>query len=416
MLVRLLIYILPFVLSCIPGYGITSDIVIQSFDVYFAVIITILLFNHSKENKPKKLNDIMQMWSWFVAIIFISLVLNCLWQSVLDLSAVSKACRLLYPIFLVNFLWYFRQHLDRYFMLLIIISGIISASIAIYGYFFQIEMISASQTMLVNGIVMNRAGSFWGDSGMVGLLSCIYIIIGIILIVKSSFTNASSKILAYTCVVINLASLSLSYSRSGIVALFGTLCVMMFMLGKKKLYRLLIVILIFAIVLFILYDNKVYQELNFFIDSRILTMFETNSRNVNDISSGRIAIWSFVFDKFLDLDMIGLLVGKGYKLENQVYSMADNGYLYILISTGFIGFMCFLLFLVKIVKLYLCAKKVSTTIFLGVSTFLCWLLASMTVDVLTYTSINLFVFLFLLLVFTYNTNFKLKGGNENTCR
>lgn len=394
---KTLILILPFTLSCIPGIPLTGNIIAQATDIFMPILLLASL--HTSSSKmPMQYKKILRKWAWFVLWVMISFAINSIDQSTSVLSSFLKALRLCYPIILFIFLWKNKKYIHKDFDKLILMSGIFSSILTSYGYFYQIPFLSATQTIEIDGIVMNRAGSFWGDSGVVGLLSCFYILISISYLIHKNFQNKIWYILTYCCAFLNLTTIAISSSRSGIVALLGGIIVMIAISSKKILIKFIGLIIFFSFVIIFIYNSNYNKELNSFLDNRILELFTINNKNIENISSGRTEHWENVLQQFLNSNPITFILGTGYKMESKTHiELADNGYIYILTSTGIIGFILLSRFLIYLTQKYIRIKRYDKYPYITLSLLSSWLIASLTIDLLTYVSINLLLFIYIFL-------------------
>lgn len=396
---KILILILPFTLSCIPGVPLSDNIIAQATDIFMPIALLATVHPSSSPfPMPIRYKKVLRKWTWFVLWVMISFVINSIDQTTSVLPSFFKGLRLCYPIILFIFLWKNIKYIHKDFDKSIVISGIFSTLLTTYGYFYQIPFLVAVQTIKIDGIVVNRASSFWGDSGVVGLLSCFYILICISYLIHKNFQNKIWNILTYCCIFFNLATMAMSSSRSGMVALLGGALVMLTISNKKDLIKFIGLFIFFISIIIFIYNSNYSKELNSFLDTRILELFTINNKNIDNISSGRTKHWEYILQQFLNSNPITFIFGTGYKMESKTdIKLADNGYIYILISTGIIGFILFIRFLIYLIQKYIRIKKYNKYSDIASSLFSSWLIASLTIDLLTYVSVNLLLFIYIFL-------------------
>lgn len=391
-----IILLIPFFLTCIPGYTISEGITIQAPDfLMFYLLIYSVRYNCYIQGPTRQL---YYMWKAFFCCVLISFFINILTYQYSFLSPLLKTFRLSYPLILIRYMWINAHYINDKIDNAVILSGIGCALWAIYGYFFQFPFLTAAQTTVIAGLVVNRAGSFWGDSSILGIVACYYILICISYILHKRFNSILWKSVNLLSIVLNLVAIALSSSRAGFVSLFCTLIVVGGMSKKISLSKILCLIFFFSFSIYIIYVNNISEELTSFFDTRILPLTELSSGNVNDVSSGRVELWQRSLSQYGDFNLTGLLFGQGYKMDSGII-LADNGYIYVLTSTGISGFIFFLRFLFFLLGILKRRDNVHSAYYtIAVALLSCWLIASFFSDCLTYVPAILLLFFFLFLL------------------
>ncbi len=236
---RLLFIIIPFALTCIPGYHINDTTTIQFFDLYFAVL---LFVNFNTKSKSPLKNNLILWWRFFSFITILSVLIASILNEGNYVGAFLKSYRLLYPVILITFLHkrvIITKLVCNQFNVNLIYSMIISALIGIIGFVFQIDGYVASQTAGMEFEVLSRAGSFWQEAGIYGTISGIYVLIGICLLMKGSLRKTNRLILILG-ITLNLVAVAFSSTRAAFVDIVVCLAYLTIKLGKNHILKYLI--------------------------------------------------------------------------------------------------------------------------------------------------------------------------------
>ncbi len=182
------------------------------------------------------------------------------------------------------------------------------------------------------------------------------------------YYSSTHKLLSaakYISMLVVGAGLVLTFSRSGIVALFGSIAI--FMLANliswfkrpkppsiTQLYTMGLIILSLAITVFVLYAN--FQLAFDFYGERLFSSSLANGEDAydfkdKDASEGyRI----YILQKIIDFIIFNPLTGSGYLgvwiLFDDLSGSAHNQYLDVLFRTGLLGFMAYIYLLICLLK------------------------------------------------------------------
>lgn len=386
---KFLIYILPFVLSCIPGISLGAGVKLQAYDFYSLILLPFVIYRRSHDQIPasRRLNN---SWFWFSVMIILSTFLMQMFQDGSYASSYMKGARFFFPLIICKFLMSYFHFVNKlFFIRCCILSMLICPIIGIYGYVFQIPALTALQDTILDGNLVVRAGSFWQDSGIFGFVCSLFSLVAVYDLF--SRWNQSKNLERFSMIgvlILNLVGIVVAFSRMGGVVFIVGLCYLVWRYGKRKsnffVIALSSIFLISALVF--AYVQNIYPALNQNID-KLLVLSSVNSSNVDSISSSRTVMWGKIISGFFEGDIINMLFGYGYRTSN-FWSMADNGFLYVLVSSGFVGLLSFVQVVNRLIALN---KKNVPNVFFDVFklTFIGWMLAMMFADVLTYVPTNI---------------------------
>lgn len=177
------------------------------------------------------------------------------------------------------------------------------------------------------------------------VVSAQYIIMGLYSFL--CWMKAYSKkynILSICCIVVLFAALLLTGKRSSLIFLMISWLYVELKTDSlnDKLKKIVIFILCLGILVFII-QNAVALEL-FDTRNTIVRLFET-TQDGEDISNGRFALYSVVWEKFLQHPFLGS--GWGWVGNFTAYNGAHNIYLQLLCECGIIGLLVFVLAIVN---------------------------------------------------------------------
>lgn len=391
MIYKCLILLLPFVLTCIPGYQLSETTTIQSFDIYFAVILPLSFIGSSHNKTYSKINKLMKLWLLFFFVAIVSTIINSLSIEFKSNSAYLKTYRLLYPIILIAFLTKHSKYLRlKSFEKAFLLSMMISPIIGIIGYIQQIPGFIAIQTAQYDGsdVVFSRASSYWQEAGIFGVISSFFILLSII----GTMKGGKLRILYIAALFLNVVALFFSGTRSGAIIIVVALAYLSFSFGKKYFFRFASALAVLLVLIVFLSKNDETGVFNYYLQ-RMLDVATITSNNAGDVSSTRTVQWVNTFNSFLNSNPFNLLLGYGYKTEI-FRQLTDNGYLYILISLGAVGLVIFTYFLYQFYKLDFHDKEGNFINNANKFAFLTWIVSMLFADTLTYIPVLLFPFLF----------------------
>lgn len=393
-IINMLFVLLPFVLFCIPGYSLNDDIIIQAYDVYFPLLFFVLMIR-GRCRIYKSAKAVYTWWNIFVWILICSLFLTCIIDGNFYFGAILKSIRLFYPSIMVLFFFSYSYlfAFDR-FLQFFFASMLLCPLIAIVGYFFQIDSLIAKQSTMVGDALLFRAGSFWKDSGVLAIISSLFSLISIAIMISKKL-KVKLMCLLLISLSLNLTALGLSFSRTGFLILgAGILYILFHMNARKIIPGVLPIVFLLVLLIFYLQQSDTLAELEQ-VYSRIDSIFSVNSGNSNDVSSGRTDLWTTtLFNFFNKSDFYRLLLGYGYKTDTNILMLSDNTYIYVLISTGFIGFLCFFFFMFVFTHESITFRAKSTLLILQRIVLYGWIISMFLVDSLTYIPVVVLCFLF----------------------
>lgn len=403
---RYFFYLLPFVISCIPGVSLSEDIIIQAYDVYFPLLLVIILLERKWTIKNHNVDFVLNVWNVFVFILILSLLLTCLLDLRFYFSALLKAFRLIYPSILLVFVFGHRSLIKiKYFNFGFLLSMLICPLIGILGYAYQIDSLIAKQTTLIDGVQFYRAGSFWKDSGVLGVLSAVYSLISIALLFRTNYSSRI-KLLIVISISLNLVALGLSFSRTGmLIVCIGIFIIICQLKVRKILFWGIPFFFILIFVISYLYQSNALPELDQ-LYNRFVAVLNFSTSNADDVSSGRTSQWFSTLDFFLfNSNIYRLMLGYGYKTDSNILPLSDNGLLYILITTGVIGLCCFIFFITVLFCTSWHDNRKPILLLVHKLVLCSWMISMVFVDSLTYIPVVVLCFLvYSFLKMPYNIN------------
>lgn len=388
-MIKFLFYIFPFVLTCIPGITVGS-LKFQAYDI-FSFCILFFVISPNKNTVNTKYAFIKKRWLYFSGMIMLSTFLSQIfWDATDCMSSYMKGIRFFFPLLICSFI-------EKYGKIVNIdilkkccfASTIICPIIGIYGYIYQIPWLTAVQDTILNGNLIIRAGSFWQDSGIYGFICSYFAVVAIyILSCRWKSTNYKTRFAVLSSLFLNILGVVVAFSRMGGLVLIIGLLFILWKYGKRKsVFKILLsfIIISLSLVLYVYYNN-IYPALNQNID-KLLSLSSINSTNVATISSSRSIIWEKILSEFIEGPVLCMILGYGYK-TSIFWNMADNGYIYVLISTGIVGVCIFISFFMR---MHFFLKKTANNIFVDLASilFVGWSLAMLFADVFTYVPTNI---------------------------
>lgn len=405
-----LFYIMPFVLTCIPGISL-GTIKIQAYDFYTIALIPFVV-NYPKFNEPifKEIELIWLLLSSFILLSIFCVQINSEgnYSSYLIVegslfSSYLKGIRFLYPLIICGFIAKYFHLIDlNLFKKCCVLSMLLCPAIGIYGYLFQIPSLTAIQTTISNGVTIIRAGSFWNDSGIFGFVCSVFAVFSIYFLISEKIKKTPKHTFLFCgSLILNIIGFTVAFSRSSFLSfLFGTFAYFLFRGTKQKsiLLGIGLASLILIPIGVLIYIYNFFPVFNDNIN-RILLLTTINTSNASTLSSTRTDLWINILNIFFSGPIFFILFGYGYKIDG-LFALADNGFLYALTSTGFIGFSLLILF---IFRMFTLLKYYFSNIFFDSAyiLFLCWIVSMLFADSLTYVPTNIMLFALPLLGFLY---------------
>lgn len=289
-----------------------------------------------------------------------------------------------------------------------LISSIISSVIAIILFIIQIP---TPQQMWISGRVLYRAAGVYGEATSLGNMMLISIIISTILLLK---LNSKHTWIILINILLNFIALLLSYSRGPIIAL--TVVFILITLNEFINYKDFKILKYFIIIVCLILGLACFNEsikfmIEMFVEQRIMPLLNISKGNFNDISSGRGNVWINNLEQFINLPIIYLLVGTGYKVNINIDGIkffSDNNYISSLTQMGIFGFIIFLLINIQILKII--RLKINSNIYKSIklAIFFTWIgnmVQMLTVDSFTYNK-QISVIFVLIAIVNLSTNIK----------
>ncbi len=146
-----------------------------------------------------------------------------------------------------------------------------------------------------------------------------------------------------------------SMKRGGFLALLGAIVVYLFISQisiKKQKFNLFSIFLLFIVAIGLYYGIVYINDV--ILGGNLFNRFEDISNG-----SGRLPIYAYFWNMFIESDVVSLLFGRGWggSIRNATIGVTcHNDLLEVLINFGIIGFVCYISFIISLVKL--CLKMI----------------------------------------------------------
>lgn len=281
--------------------------------------------------KPENLIDKFSYIEYRLIGLFSLLMLISSFQSIKPFDSIALSIGQILVFFLVflgsDYLIQNKEKLYKYFLCLLLISGIISGSVAIYNYLSASQWFFRTETL------------FTGVNGT-GTVLLVTIALSIVVTVKMS--SRIKRLVAYVALLLPLGGLALTQSRGALLGFFGVIAT--FLLRSKK-----------GIVIFLIFSILMVSSICFFVPNgpvRLLSIFSFEK------NQARLTIWQSTLKMIKDNPLLG--VGPGmfaHQFPNyspdsvkENFSLAHNLELQIAAEFGLIGFILFFALIILILK------------------------------------------------------------------
>lgn len=379
---RWLLLVFLFVVLCDPGFSIMGE-VINLCDFFIPTYFIALIWIQRPKVKKKDLFKTALLLFVFVAVISIFI-------------ASIKNGKILF----VPFLKWFRL-LEEYMALIIggIIAkniefsffskwvmrmGCISAFVGIILFVTQNEQYAPNQMYMFGGRYLYRAGGPFRETASFGMCMALIILFTI-------FNSGKRKKLAILTVIVSCIGIALSLSRLTILALCIVLIYNYFssriMEQLKAIAKWVWVAIPTAI---IVARTSLGQE----VLNRMLTLLNDDA-SANDISSGRLGLWSRLLQEFSTRGVIETFFGTGYKvdIDGELTALGDNGYLSALTTMGIFGAIALLILIAVMFKVSFKSKQNNAIFKKTLKSFCLFFIITMLFgDMMTCYRIMIFIF------------------------
>lgn len=234
------------------------------------------------------------------------------------------------------------------------------------------------------------------------------------------------KVLVGLCGIMGISALICSGSRGGMLSFVFSCILYGFLILKRNILKKNLVITFIVTIVLLLSGSIVFLP-TWVVDrskERIITRYE-ESTNVDYYSSGRIRLWKFALEIFVDKAIFGY--GQGgfagvYKKKHSVPTDCHNTYLNYMVDYGIIGLTAFILFCREIFytvkrRLRESCHVASSMVYISfLSGFFGFLIAIFFINIYSLMS---FVFIYIAVIYKYmvleSTKTPKEARVENLC-
>lgn len=341
------VFILIGLIIAFPGYYL-GDNYISITDILIPIIWAFIVVKSGGIRKSR-LNYTNKAFYGYVFICFISVCFACIFYGSFLISAFLKVLRLAECLMLAKIIKYIYSkwrcmpgEISISLYEYIIFWGSLAAATGIILFLTQSMIFHPTQLMEFNGIVMRRAEGVYGDAQSFSFAMSIVFVLSIVL-----FANKHNRVLCLISAILSFFAIVFSDTRVAFFAIVLSLIVLGF---RKNFFRpkTIATVIICLVALIVLYNANGY--FNRFINERIVkviqAIFSFDFSAVSAISSHRIETWGIAFAKWNSNNFIQKLIGTGYKVSAE--DMADNQFIYSLVTTGVIGCIFVLMYWIRL--------------------------------------------------------------------
>jgi O-antigen ligase len=246
---------------------------------------------------------------------------------------------------------------ERWAFRMLLAGALLSATYGIVDFVWPIPFAhpAADQFIWLGSVILRRAqGVFYESSNFANFCGFFLVIASAALLAqKERLLGIPRSVLTASVAILGLAVL-VAFSRSTWAGVFVALVVFASITGNVKIRRGAAFVLVLAVPLFLLW--KLSPELwRYLLDARVGKVAEIFA-SPDAATSGRFDTWGHVISIITENPQY-LIFGVGYKTLSftRVFHgkiIVDNGYLSLLLETGFAGLGGFLLFSAAILKTF----------------------------------------------------------------
>jgi hypothetical protein len=222
------------------------------------------------------------------------------------------------------------------FFFSVMLCGIISGVLGIVLFLTQTELYSAGQTMEFMGRVMYRAGGIFAEAGTFALMMAITLLFAIECLKAKMHVK-----LSLLTIVVSAVAIVVSDTRIALLSV-AAVTVYAFLAEKRLTAKQLGLMAVAVLVCVLVYGSSSFVQR--FINERVLATLSglfSKSSTVNEISSGRIEIWTDRLKNYASGNALQIIFGNGYKVNDGEAALSDNNYISALYYTGILGFVSF---------------------------------------------------------------------------
>lgn len=394
---------------CLPGITFGSQqILVNAIDLLIPICTLVVIFKFIKGNvisiNGSKLYKIDLYLIMYLFILLISIFLSFIYGNPEWVSSILRYIRFSFIVicyFGIIFLYKNNKKNIIGTINIVVISGTISAIIGIFRFIYQYPM-QSDQYILIGSNLLYRAGGVFEEANSYGNQMALILIINILLLLDDSLkksVRAKIFLLLSSCIV--LGGLIVSFSRGALIAFI--IAFIIIVLKNIINFNKKIVFIIFGVLALIGTLAIINKDLLIlYFNEKIVPLFSISSTNLNEISSGRLEIWSDTLGFIFSGNLNYLFFGIGYKtsLQNSNFPLlTDNTYLGTLLQTGILGFLIFILLCCSIlgiffIKYFIISRK-NIIVSISFLLFIVTLIQGFTVDVFTFYRNMILVFSFI---------------------
>jgi len=284
----------------------------------------------------------------FLILLLFWILLSCTWAVNFDAS-ISKTITILQLVVfaIVSYSFFASEKNVEHIIKSIFVGGLFMCFYTIYYY--------GTNYIFESMIYGQRLGNEINQINTMGMYASLTLILGIYY-----FLYNQKKIYILTSIVSFIIALSSGSRKALIMIIFGTLFLIIFKYGMKKIYKIIPVlgafILVYTLVMALPMFELVQQRMNTFIN------IFTDEGKVDNSTTVRLEMIEFGLTKFEKNPFLGYGInnyGILYKQYTGWSTYAHNNYIELLVDIGIVGFLIYYLaYIYLIYKLiHLIAKK-----------------------------------------------------------
>ena len=246
---------------------------------------------------------------------------------------------------------------ERWAFRLLLAGAVVSAAYGIVDFVWPVPFPhpAADQFIWLGTVILRRAQGVFYESSNFGNFCGFFLVVtsAALLARKEQLLHIRRSVLILSVTILSLAVL-VAFSRSTWASVLVALLVFAMITGKAKVQRSAVFLMVLAVPLFLVW--KLSPELwSYLLNARLGKLSEIFA-SPNLVTSGRFDTWSRVISIINDNPQY-LAFGIGYKtldftrlFHGEI--IVDNGYLSLLLETGFVGLAGFLFFSWAILKTF----------------------------------------------------------------
>lgn len=322
----------------IPGVFI-GGIYISPTDIAIPLLYVITVIDCPHNGRVYIKNEYIPLYLYCL-LCACSVLLASVYNNVIYLEAFFKVFRLVECLMVIRIIAKARRRYPNEcatytFFDFVIIMGMIAGCVGIYLFLTQSLLFNPTQLMSFNGHVMRRAEGYFGDAQTFSLMMAIVFIIAL-----SNVFYKRELLLSCISLIISFIAIVFSDTRAAFFAVVFAIFAFVIFKCKEKTHsvRIVVSILLGLVLLSIVYNMSAY--VNRFINERVLktiiALFSGSANEIAAVSSHRLELWTEAINRFYGRSIFVNVFGSGYKVKAS--DVADNQFIYSLITTGVLGF------------------------------------------------------------------------------